>query len=184
MPTFKLIPHPDNAPPANIAVEVDVDRVGGAMNLIFWLSGPDEAVRMPVSAGRKRIDGLWQHTCFEAFVRVDGHTSYSELNFSPRGDWASYTFDSYRAGMCELIGSAEPFIQAGYRGPRENDDYGWSYSTADAFDPSADWHLALSAVIEAKDGTKSYWALAHSPGPPDFHNPACFIATLPAPAAP
>ena len=44
--------------------------------------------------------------------------------------------------------------------------------------------LGLTAVIEAKDGTKSYWALAHAPGPPDFHNPDCFIATLPAPEHP
>ncbi len=44
-----------------------------------------------------------------------------------------------------------------------------------------DWTLALSTVIEATDGTKSYWALAHAPGPPDFHNPDCFTATLPAP---
>src|SRR3546814_3736372 len=31
--------------------------------------------------------------------------------------------------------------------------------------------LALSAVIEELDGTKSYWALAHPPGKPDFHHP-------------
>ncbi len=42
--------------------------------------------------------------------------------------------------------------------------------------------LGLSAVIQEVDGTKSYWALAHAPGPPDFHNPDCFIATLPAPS--
>ena len=41
--------------------------------------------------------------------------------------------------------------------------------------------LALSSVIEELDGTKSYWALAHPPGQPDFHHPACFAATLPAP---
>ena len=46
------------------------------------------------------------------------------------------------------------------------------------------WQLALSAVIEEIDGTKSYWALAHAPGPPDFHNRDCFIATLPAPDSP
>ena len=42
-------------------------------------------------------------------------------------------------------------------------------------------HLGLSAVIEAMDGTKSYWALAHAPGPPDFHNRDCFTARLAAP---
>ena len=38
--------------------------------------------------------------------------------------------------------------------------------------------LALSAVIEELDGTKSYWALAHPPGKPDFHHPDCFALTL------
>ena len=35
------------------------------------------------------------------------------------------------------------------------------------------------AVIEEKDGTKSYWALAHPSPEPDFHNPGCFAARLP-----
>ena len=40
--------------------------------------------------------------------------------------------------------------------------------------------LNLTAVIEERDGTKSYWALNHPPdGPPDFHHPACFTLELP-----
>ena len=38
-------------------------------------------------------------------------------------------------------------------------------------------------VIEELDGTKSYWALAHPPGKPDFHHPDCFALTLAAPGA-
>ena len=44
--------------------------------------------------------------------------------------------------------------------------------------------VGLSVVIEELGGTKSYWALAHPPGKPDFHHPACFAATLPAPDVP
>ena len=44
--------------------------------------------------------------------------------------------------------------------------------------PSVTSELGLSAVIEEQDGTKSYWALAHPDGPPDFHDPACFAASL------
>jgi hypothetical protein len=36
------------------------------------------------------------------------------------------------------------------------------------------WHLGLSAVIEEHNGRKSYWALAHRPGKPDFHHSDCF----------
>ena len=50
-----------------------------------------------------------------------------------------------------------------------------SPSTADT-----NWELGLSAVLEEKDGTKSYWALAHpDPEKPDFHDPGCFVAHLP-----
>jgi hypothetical protein len=38
--------------------------------------------------------------------------------------------------------------------------------------------IALSAVIETRDGAKSYWALAHPPGKPDFHHADCFIGQL------
>jgi hypothetical protein len=44
---------------------------------------------------------------------------------------------------------------------------------------AAPWLAGLSAIIEEADGTKSYWALAHPPGAPDFHHPDCFILELP-----
>lgn len=40
--------------------------------------------------------------------------------------------------------------------------------------------ISLAAVIEEKDGIKSYWALAHPAGGPNFHHPACFTALPPA----
>ena len=42
----------------------------------------------------------------------------------------------------------------------------------------------LAAVIEEQSGAKSYWAIAHPADKPDFHDPACFAATLPAPGRP
>ena len=36
------------------------------------------------------------------------------------------------------------------------------------------WRLGLSALIEDTSGRKSYWALAHPPGKPDFHHADCF----------
>jgi hypothetical protein len=34
--------------------------------------------------------------------------------------------------------------------------------------------IGLSAVVEATDGSLSYWALAHAPGRPDFHHAHSF----------
>jgi hypothetical protein len=36
------------------------------------------------------------------------------------------------------------------------------------------WRLGLSAIIEEASGRRSYWALAHPPGKPDFHHPDSF----------
>jgi hypothetical protein len=38
--------------------------------------------------------------------------------------------------------------------------------------------LALSAVLAAATGEKSYWALVHSGDKPDFHHPAGFRLEL------
>jgi hypothetical protein len=40
------------------------------------------------------------------------------------------------------------------------------------------WHLGLSAIVEDTNGGKSYWALAHPPGKPDFHHADCFTLEL------
>ena len=42
----------------------------------------------------------------------------------------------------------------------------------------AELRLALSAVIEEQNGQRSYWALRHPPGPPDFHHPDGFALPL------
>ena len=44
-----------------------------------------------------------------------------------------------------------------------------------------DWRLGLTVVVEATDGSKSFWALEHHGEAPDFHNADCFVARLPAP---
>jgi hypothetical protein len=41
--------------------------------------------------------------------------------------------------------------------------------------PVTSWRLGTSAVVEETSGRKSYWALAHPPGQPDFHHATCFV---------
>lgn len=101
---------------------------------------------------------------------------YCEFNFMA-GRWAAYRFDGYRAGMRDM----EAVAAHGHWIPDSGDAA--MHFTVGELSREQDWRLGVSAIIEAKDGTKSYWALAHAPGPPDFHNPDCFIATLPAPDA-
>ena len=40
------------------------------------------------------------------------------------------------------------------------------------------WQAGISVVIEEAIGRKSYWALAHAQGKPDFHHTAGFVIDL------
>jgi len=44
---------------------------------------------------------------------------------------------------------------------------------------SSAWRLALTAILEDDQGVKSYWALKHPPGKPDFHHADGFVLELP-----
>lgn len=143
----------------------------GRWLLGFAVSG--DALVIPPRTAPERAYGLWKTTCFELFVAGAGG-SYAEFNFSASTQWAAYGFTGYRAGMTD-IPIARPAIERTDRG----------VGVALDFPVAAieQMHIGLSAVIEERDGTKSYWALAHPPGKPDFHHPACFALELPAPEA-
>lgn len=133
---------------------------------------------LPASQAPAAADNLWQHTCCELFVASAGEASYREFNFSPSGQWAAYGFTAYRQqdqGVCPTVP------------PQTN-----IRCLADGFEldaliprdllPTGDLlELSLTAVIEAQDGSKTYWALAHLAQQPDFHLRASFTLTLPRP---
>ena len=124
-----------------------------------------------------RTDGLWNSTCFEVFLtKQDG--SYVEFNFAPSRKWAGYRFESYREGMAAALDLQAPDIFTEYSERRAALT---AYIDFPAGESDTLQSAGLAAVMEETDGTKSYWALAHPPGAPDFHHPTCFAAALPAP---
>ena len=66
------------------------------------------ALRLPEPRPAVRTDGLWRHSCFEAFIGHGGARDYWEYNFSPSGAWAAYHFTGYREGMAPLLKGAPP----------------------------------------------------------------------------
>ncbi len=143
--------------------------------MLRWQVAGCEKLLLPAFAGKGRADGLWQTTCFELFVMAEGGLAYDEYNFSPSERWAAYRFDDYRSGMRELDMTIPPLI-AGVSG-----DKIFMMTVTMGAVQSSNVRIALSAVIEETDGAKSYWALAHPPGKPDFHAPSCFAVALPPP---
>lgn len=179
VPTRQLLPHPDTPPsgaPFKLWVNVDYAAAFGlnaTINMAFGVGAPAERFLIPEADEPGRRDELWQTTCFEAFLRVEGERDYSEWNFAPSGDWAAYAFTDTREGMAEADIVAPPYV-------RFEDNFTWWTVGATIAVPVAERiALGLSAVIEQADGTKSYWALAHPPGAPDFHHDDCFVARLP-----
>lgn len=176
----ELVCHPQSPSKYVESISVEVTYIqrpdGFALGLRYRLFGDLESILLPSPLPPEQGRNLWEHTCFEAFVmRNDG--SYLEFNFAPSRIWAIYGFSSYREGMRSVRELPVPRIGEPTRGE--------FFEIHPAVYPSlnGDEKLALSAVIEDVDGTKSYWALAHPPGAPDFHHPTCFAATLPAPNA-
>lgn len=176
---FNLIPHPATPPSRAFKVWATVDHIaslGAAVattNIWFGVGAPAGRFVIPKLAEPWRGDELWRTTCFEAFLRPAGSASYREWNFAPSGNWAAYDFTAPREGMDRAEVAAPPYIRM------EDNFTWWTVGATIAVDTAPQWELALAAVIEEQDGTKSYWALAHAAGPPDFHNPDCFIARLP-----
>jgi hypothetical protein len=170
MQSLPLACHPDTPCPALASVAVAVRRPRGeaCLELEYALAGNIAALKVPAPAAPRRVAGLWQHTCLEAFVGIEDSPAYLEVNFSPSGEWAAWTFDGHRAGMREADLPA-PRIET-RRGPgllvlrAELDLSGQPWLTA-----ATTWQAGFTAGIERLDGSLSYWALAHPPGKPDFH---------------
>ena len=179
MQTHLLTPHQAHPPLGVAGVEARV--IGAADNwlrLRWRIEGAQELV-VPPFAGKGRADDLWQTTCFELFLKPEGGEGYCEFNLSPSERWAAYDFSGRRLGMGERPVEREP--QTAMR-------QGSSFAIFDAAIPLSalprrDSRMNLAAVIEEHGGVKSFWALTHTAEKPDFHDPACFLATLAAPGS-
>lgn len=165
------------------ATRIDVDAArlpSGTLELKYRVSGIISDLRIPPRAAPNRSDGLWRHTCFEAFIRAPQSAAYFELNFSPSTEWAAYRFSSYRDGMIVAREIGPPRIKV----TRSSAEFELQSSLEPGSLPSGAWDVGLSAVIEETGGHLSYWALVHPPDKADFHHPDCFAHTLSAAGAP
>lgn len=174
-----LVAHPDFGNPAVRAIEGGVVRAAGVLSVVWVLEGELERLRIPAWRGCSGGERLWEHTCFEVFVSRPGAARYHELNFAPSGAWAVYDFERYRTrapladapvdpGIVVQRGESSCELEATLRLERLSPQY--------AHAPLA---LALSAVIEDREGGLSYWGLAHPSGKPDFHHRDSFALAVP-----
>lgn len=160
-----LICHPATPTEVVQRLSVEVDNtVPGSLTLTYTLDGDIQELALPIDAEPVHTDGLWRHTCFEAFVHAPDGTAYTEFNFSPSGAWAAYSFTDFRQGMTPLE-IAAPQIALTTSTQRLILSV---RLTAPVLVVSAP--LALTAVVEGKDGGQSFWALHHPTAEPNFHH--------------
>ena len=161
---------------------MDVSRPhANRLRFRYLLTGDVEGLSLPYPGPAVRAHGLWQHSCFEAFLRAPALPSYHEFNFAPSEAWAAYRLGGYRDAMSEALLPLPRIVTD--RTPEHfvctvELELGGLAELA-----GLPWRLGVAAVIEERHGRKSYWALAHPPGKPDFHHEDCFVIELPAPSA-
>lgn len=171
-----LLCHPASpcAVVSNISIAAEfTDR--GDLNLLYRVIGDIDAIKLPAVHHPGPADNLWQQTCCEAFVATANAEPYREFNFSPSTQWAIYQFAAYRQRDNNFHVHATPHITF--------------YQHADGFELAATiaaellpagavLDIGITTVIEASDGSKSYWALNHGAAQPDFHRRQSFTLAL------
>jgi hypothetical protein len=177
--TAPLQPHPRSPRDAVqlLRASVERDATPGILQFRYRIEGTIERLRLPLPEGARRCDGLWQHTCFEAFLQADANQGYYEFNFAPSRDWAAYRFGGRRSGR-SLPDLPAPTIE--FQRGTEHCELTADISMA-AMPELAGANLiraGIAAVIEDLDGTLSYWALAHRGDEPDFHDLDTFTLCL------
>ncbi len=175
--TAVLTAHPSTPCDAIAAFDVGVQmRETDLLVFDYAVQGDISRLRVPPKRTAQRLDELWKHTCFEAFLVTDDSPGYYELNFSPSGEWSAYRFSAYRTGMSPADGVGVPVTSVvlaqnalrleaaiAIAAVRELKEGRWPL------------RIALAAVIEERDGRLSYWAQHHAAAKPDFHDPDAFV---------
>jgi len=180
MKTVKLYPFERTQKQTKFQLSTNVETNGSTLTLEYICSGDLLELLIPhEKESTSRLDNLWEHTCFEAFMTQNKGPEYWELNFSPSGDWNFYRFDDHRKGQSleEKITNISSQIKT------KTDQL---FEAKVVLDLSAVFpgkslsgiQLGLTAVIEELDHSKSYWALSHCGKQPDFHIRDSFTFSL------
>ena len=167
---FRILPFTANIK-LNAQVRVDINE----LHIEYALSGELNQLIIPTpSISPVRIYDLWEHTCFEAFLKRKDSPSYIEFNFAPSGDWNCFYISSYRVNDGEYSPIKKQTIDVSLTADRLvlKSDITLSLlpnlSLKDF--ESKKIEIGLSSVIEDKNKELNYYALIHKRTKPDFHD--------------
>jgi hypothetical protein len=176
VPSFKLIPFPaDNLP--NIQITGEVNRAENQLSIRYEIRGDIDSILLPAPSSPTRKDDLWKATCFEFFIAIPQLPQYWEFNMSPSSEWNVYHMDAYRRiGFREETGIRQLPFEFKRADERLMLDIAVDLTTILLSQQNI--RLGIAAIIQTRDGSETYWALAH-PGAPtaqaDFHLRESFV---------
>ncbi|WP_157572006.1 DOMON-like domain-containing protein [Hydrogenophaga taeniospiralis] len=180
-----LLCHPATPCALNLRVSVALAVAGSEQGpgwlLSYHLRGEVGGLRLPEPTLPGPADGLWQHTCFEAFVARAGESAYREFNFSPSGQWAAYRFSAERVRDLPAEAGQAPVVPDLQLETTEHALTLLAWLPHHALPAPAagqPLQLGLTAVLEDRLGRLSYWALRHPGARPDFHHRDSFALDL------
>jgi hypothetical protein len=174
-----LVCHAGSPCPGERRLEVAVSRrPDDLLSLTFVINGDLTGLQVPPAVPRRRADGLWRHTCFEAFVAIADSAAYYEFNFSPSGEWAAYGFSRYREGAALAVEATVSESRVSSKRNQLSLEVAVHLSRLPNITVNTLLRLGLSAVLEEEDGRRSYWAVRHPPGKPDFHHADTFALEI------
>lgn len=175
--SFSLEPHPAARSLPEVKITGSIERRFNRLTVSYVLWARMEDISIPPRDGcALRRTGLWESTCFEFFVAPLDDPRYWEFNLSPSGHWNVFQFDGYRQGMEE-----EPSIESLVVATRTLP--GSFHATVDLdlgkiIPDTRTLQVAVSTVLQHKDGQMSFWALTHCGSRPDFHHREGFVIVI------
>jgi len=175
--SFSLIPFRNPNIP-DITIKGKILRQNNLLTIHYALAGKIEDIFLPSSSvNPTRKEELWKTTCLEFFLAIKDLPHYWEFNLSPSGDWNVYHIDVYR--------------RIGFREETSIQQLQFETQKAtNSFLLNADVDLnpiirleqmlevGVTAVIQTKVGSETYWALTHPAPEADFHLRESFLLAM------
>ena len=172
---FTLVPFTVNYAP-EIEITGAIARQNNRLKIVYRLAGTSQVIIPEATDKPTRQYDLWEHTCFEFFLRLENSTKYWEFNLSPAGHWNVFRFPNYRQDIAEEMTFASLPFQVSRQADLLQLDLEVNLDKIIAGDRQLE--VAITTVIEDKERRLSYWALTHPGTEADFHHPDSFIIKL------
>lgn len=138
------------------------------------LSSTLELWEKPNSSLERKI-GLWEGTCFEAFLRNETTNQYLEFNFSGTGWWNAFLFEKKGQDLSEYL----PIKIESHRFIKSKRFRSFEFSVKTSLLPfdfnQGKFSLGLSTILVNDHHEKEYFALKHLKDQPDFHDENTYL---------